>query len=212
MSLANYSDLLAALDGADGYLHQTNLTAKIPTFIRLCESKFNSTLNLLQQEVEVTNQLATVGSRTIPLPSDFSEHLALWDSTYLPRRKMEYRSTVDIPVSASNSASQYFTIDGNNIATENPADKAYNYTFRYLQNFNLASTSTNVIMTNWPDLYVYGTCLASIASTRKTELIPLWQPLYDAAMKDAMKNTIGIKGQATLRYEFLPTRSRILYG
>ena len=87
--ITTYAELVTALDGTSGYLHRTDLTAKIPDFIKLAESKINRKLRLLLGETEST-LTATIGSRLMAVPTRFGSPIELWDTTNEPRTKMLY--------------------------------------------------------------------------------------------------------------------------
>lgn len=211
MSITTNAELLAALDGASGYLHRTDLTAKIPDFIRLAESKINRKLKLLLQEVEST-LTATIGSRLMAVPTRFGTPLNLWCTTYEPRVELIYLNAGDLPVTTTNGESNYYTVDGAYIATENPADAAHTYTLRYLTKFDIATTSTNTVLTNYPDVYIYGALVESVSLTRDFESLGAWQQKFDLAIKEAQTDTTATKSKAVLRTEFGGTRSNIIAG
>ena len=187
------------------------MTAKIPDFIRLAESRINRKLKLLLQETEST-LTATIGSRLMAVPTRFGTPIALWLTTYLPRTEMVYVDPALLPVTSSNSGSDYYTVDGAYIATENPADIAYTYTLRYLTKFDIASTSTNTVLTNYPDVYLYGALVESVSLTRDFESLGAWQQKFDLAIKEAQTETTATRGKATLRTEFAGQRSNIIRG
>lgn len=211
MAITTYTELVAALDGQSGYLHRSDLTAKIPDFIRLAESKINRKLRLLLQELETT-LTATIGSRLMAVPTRFGTPIALWCTTYLPREELIYINPERLEVTDSNSASDYYTVDGGNIATENPADIAYTYTLRYLTTFDLASTSTNTVLTDYPDVYIYGALAESVSLTQDFESLALWQGRFDQAIKEAISDTNATKSKAMLRTEFAGSRPNIIRG
>lgn len=211
MALTTYAELVAALDGTTGYLHRGDLTAKIPDFIKLAESKINRKLKLLLQEAEAT-LTAVVGSRLMAVPTRFGTPIALWCTTYPPRKEVIFRDSADLPVTDTSSASDYYTVDGAYIATENPADIAYTYTLRYLTRFDLATTLTNVVLSDYPDVYLYGTLLASVSYTGDQSNAQTWNGLYENALKEAVTHTIATKGKAMLRTDFGAARSNILRG
>lgn len=211
MSIATYAELVTALDGASGYLHRGDLTAKIPDFIRVAESRINRKLRVLLQETEST-LTATIGSRLMSVPTLFGTPVALWLETYEPRDELIYRAPNDLPVTDTNGGSDFYTVDGDNIATENPADIAYSYTLRYWTKFDIASTSTNTVLTNYPDIYIYGTLVASTAWTQDMSQLQFWAQQRDEAMAEAMADTRKTKGKATLRTEFGGSRPNIIMG
>ncbi len=211
MSIATYAELVTALDGFSGYLHRTDLTDKIPDFIRVAESRINRKLRVLLQETEST-LTATIGSRLMSVPTLFGTPVALWLETYEPRDELIYRAPNDLPVTDTNGGSDFYTVDGDNIATENPADIAYSYTLRYWTKFDIASTSTNTVLTNYPDIYIYGTLVASTAWTQDMSQPQFWAQQRDEAMAEAMADTRKTKGKATLRTEFGGSRPNIIRG
>ena len=213
MSITSYAELVTALDGSTGYLHRSDLTAKIPDFIRLCEADLASDLRLLLAETETT-LTASVGSRLMAVPTRFGTPLALWCTTYSPRAELAFSDTLDMPVTENNGSSSYYTVDGAYIATENPADVAYTYTLRYLPKWDIATTSTNTVLTNWPGCYLYGTLIASVSYTQDMDKLPLWQNEYNKAIVKAMRDTLRTKGKAGLRCDdyFASQRSNITRG
>ena len=209
--ITTYAELVTALDGTSGYLHRTDLTAKIPDFIKLAESKINRKLRLLLGETEST-LTATIGSRLIEVPTRFGSPIVLWDTTDEPRTKMLFMQPDLLPVTTTNGASEYYTVDGAFIATENPADVAYTYTLRYQTKFNIETTSTNTILDNYPDIYVYGALLASIPFTRDYKNFDVWSALYNNAIDEAMTDSNVTRRKALLRTEFAGSRPNILRG
>ena len=214
MSITTYAELVTALDGQSGYLHRTDLTAKIPDFIKMCESRLNRKLRLMEQELETT-LTATVGSRTgatMAVPTRFGTPIALWLTTYLPRMQLTYVNPEELPVGNSNSGSNFYTVDQGYIATENPADVAYTYTLRYLATLNLQTTLTNDVLDRYPDLYLYGTLLASAPYTQDSSQVEMWGSLFNLALREANSDTVATKSKAMLRTEFSSRRSNILQG
>ena len=211
MSITTYAELVSALDGVGGYLHRGDLTDKIPDFIRVAESRINRKLRVLLQELD-SPLTATIGSRLMSVPTLFGTPVALWLETYEPRDELIYRAPNDLPVTDTNGGSDFYTVDGDNIATENPADIAYSYTLRYWTKFDIASTSTNTVLTNYPDIYIYGTLVASTAWTQDMSQLQFWAQQRDEAMAEAMADTRKTKGKATLRTEFGGLRPSIIKG
>ena len=213
MAITTYAELVTALDGSAGYLHRKDLTARIPDFIKLAESEINSDLKLLLQETEST-LTAMVASRQIAVPTRFGTPIALWCTTYSPRIEIVYRDAAELPVSDTSGPAQFYTIDGNYVATDNLADVAYTYTFRYLQNVDLETTLTNTVLTNWPKIYLFGALLQSVGYTRDYSNQVYWQAEYDKAVTKAMRDTNATKSKQTLRVDgfFAARRNNVYRG
>lgn len=203
MSITTNTELKAAIAS---WLHRSDLTTQIPDFITLAESRINRKLALLLQETEAT-LTATTSSRLMAVPTRFASALGLWLTTYQPRQELEYRLPVQLPVTNTSGASFYYTVSGSNIETENPADQAYTYNLRYLINFDIATTSTNLLLTNYPDIYLYGALLESAPFLRNTNDLKMWQNRFDLACKEALSESNRTKSRASLRTD-LPGSTR----
>lgn len=195
MAIATYAQLQTAVAS---WLHRSDLTAIIPDFITLAESRLNRVLVLSDQETEAS-LTATTSSRYITVPTGYNKPVALWLTTYDPRGEMKYVLPEILPVSDTEGESEYWTIDKNRIATENPADQAYTYTFRYIAKYDIASSTTNSLLTAYPDLYLFGSLLESAPYCKDTSQVALWQNRYDLAMKDVQSATNSHRKIAPLR-------------
>lgn len=211
MALANYSDLKTAVEG---WLHRSSLTSRIPDFITLAESRLNRLIRPAPQETE-GSLTATTGIRTIALPSGFVNPVALWMTYWLPRQTLEFRLPEMLPVFNVNSVPRYWTIDGTNIAFECPADRALTFTFRYTTKLDIATTSTNSVLTNTPDLYLYGALIEAAPYLKNDARIQTWMSLFKLAVKEVTNNNNSNKRLAKLTTE-LPgaysSRSHIITG
>ncbi len=184
MAFANYTELQAAIATR---LHRSDLTTSIVDYIAIAEKRLNRDLQLLAQETE-TSLTATIGSRFIALPSLFGAPIALYLTTYLPRLELEFRLPTAMQVYSSNGPAEYWTLDGTQLATDTPADQAYTYTLRYCAEYNLASTSTNALLTAYPDLYLYGALIEAGEDIRDDALMARSQQRYAQALQECQNN------------------------
>lgn len=154
MALANYTDLLASVAA---WINRTDLTTVIPDFVTLAEAKISRDLRLRKQVVS-TILTTTAGVRGVDLPSDWLEfeNVSLDGS---PERQLTYASVehLDIvyPNGGQNDKPSLYTIEGGQILFGPTPDAAYNATVFYYQRFTSLSTSTNWLMTNHPNIYLY---------------------------------------------------------
>ena len=204
MSFGSYSELKTAISD---WLHRTDLTAKIPDFISLAESKINRNLSLPSGEVDAPLVMVP-GSRYVALTSDFNTPIALWIETYLPRRKLIPMIASELPVNtALSSAPQYWAVDGSNLAFDCLADQAYTLTLRYAKNYQLSDiVTTNYILQNYPDIYLYGALLQSTQYTGDMTNVQTYSTMFEAAMSEASRDQNRQKGIAALRTEIMPMR------
>jgi hypothetical protein len=195
MAISTYAELQTAVAG---WLHRSDLTTQIPDFITLAESRINRKLALLLQETEAT-LTATPASRAMAVPTRFASPLGLWLTTYEPRQALGYMLPTHLPVTDEASESVYYTVNGSNIETENPADQAYTYLLRYFINFDIAATSTNSLLDAYPDIYLYGTLLESAPYLQDTTAFQIWENRFEVAVREATRESNRTKSRAPLR-------------
>jgi len=197
MALTTYTELKAAIATR---LHRSDLTANIVDYITIAEKRLNRLLKLSQAETEVT-LTATPSSRSLTLPADFGTVIALYLTTYLPRTPLEFRLPEDMQVMDANGQSEYWTIDGAVIKTDTPADIAYTYTLRYKAAYDLASSSTNTLLTKYPDLYLYGSLVEAGADIKDNGLIQVSAGRFNEALKEVMDDINAARNLAPLTTE-----------
>ena len=191
MAITNYTNLQTAIAS----WHHRDV-AEIPDFIRLAELRINSMLESRMAEFDTT-LTATIATRYIALPTGYSAILGLWLTTYDPRREIRYRLPEDLPVTTLSSGQPYYyTVDGSNIAFERPADIAYTYTLRYQKAYDIASTSTNDILTNYPDVYLFGSLVEACIFAKDDPA--MFEQRFQAAISNAQKSEMENKRFATL--------------
>ena len=198
MALTTYSELKAAIASR---LHRSDLTTDIVDFITLAEKSLNHTLGLSAQETEAT-LTATVGSRTLTPPSLFGAPVALYLTTYLPRQEVFYHLPSEMQVYSDNGQAGAWTIDGSVIKTDRPADIAYTYTLRYVAEFDLAVTLTNSLLTNYPDLYLFGSLIEAADHIRDDASMERYQQRYARALQECKDNENANRSIAKLSTEF----------
>lgn len=196
MALANYTDLSTSLAN---WLHRTNLTIQIPDFVTLAESELNADVHtrLMESDEPVT---LTAGTRTIALPARFIEpisfELVIPGQSNIP---LTYEPPHRLLINEASGAAcrpQYWAINGANIEFPNLSDATYSATFRMVKGFDLASTTTNTLMTSYPGLYLYGSLLQAAPYMRSDPVTRAgWQASYDALLakvkrKEGRKNAL----------------------
>lgn len=183
MALANYTDLLTSVAS---WHHRT--ISQVADFVTLAEKRINKLLDTRLAEVEST-LTATVASRYIALPTGYQANYGLWLTTYGNRIDIVYKSPEELPVITSgNGQPMYYTIDGSNVAFDYPASLAFTYIFRYKKGYDLASTSTNHVMTNHPAVYLYGAMREAANFAEDDKNIDKYESLFQQAIDEAIKD------------------------
>lgn len=150
MAIGTYSELQTAIAN---WSDRADLTARIPEYITLAESRLNRELRLRVMESDQP-LTGVVDSRNIALPSGFIEPLALWLEGANGRVGLRF-VPAEITSFTASGQPKYWTVNGTNISFERPCDAAYSFTLRMLQSFALSDSSpTNWLLTNHPDAYL----------------------------------------------------------
>lgn len=194
MPFTTYTELKAALATR---LHRSDLTANIIDYITLAEKRLNRVLKLSAQETEAT-LTATVSSRTLTPPNDFGRPIALYQTTNLPRSEVTYKLPTAMQVLNSNGPASSWTIDGVVIKTDAPADIAYTYSLRYASEYDIASTSTNTLLTKYPDLYFYGAIIEAGNDLKDDAQIARAEKRYAQALQECINAANATRSIATL--------------
>lgn len=209
MALANYSDLKTAIADA---LHRSNLTTKIPDFITLAEASMNRVLRTRTMETDNSLTLSS-GSRTVALPSGYEEPISLrlvisGENRDVLTQVMHTQLNINVESSAARRP-EFWAINGTNIEFQNLADQTYTLSFRMLaSSWSLSdSTTTNWLLTNHPDLYLYGSLIHAAPYIKDDARIPVWRSFYKEALQEVKNNAARSKSGIKLRTD-VPRTSR----
>lgn len=208
MAITNYTNLKSSVAS---WMHRGDLTSLIEDFIDLAETRINNDLSSRLSEMETT-LTATIGSRNIALPSGFMRHYALWLTTYMPRREMVYVVPESIPKDDDNSTPKFYTIIGSNIVFNTTCDIAYTFDFRYKAKYDIATTATNDILTNYPNLYLYASLIEGFSYIEDNDKLEKYSTLYKESLSQVMNTENKSKGLATLRSEMVGMSTSNIYN
>lgn len=182
MSITTYAELQTAVAN---WLHRDDLTAIIPDFIALAESRINCDLQANVKETDAT-LVTVIGQDYSALPTDFVSPIAL-NVLYSVGSVQE-----DVPqflpqflnVSTAQSAPYQWAISGDVISYGQPLDQAYTIIFRYLGKFALSATATtNWLLTNHPDVYLWGSLLEAAIYAQDNDNMSLYGGKFENSLK-----------------------------
>ena len=180
MSLSNYANLQTALTTA---LHRSDLASAVVDFITLCEAKLNKKLRLRALETRVTSSVST---EYVALPTGFLSIRNIQLNSD-PKVRLEYVTPDYIDLNYPNSSTgepKFYTIVGGEIQLAPPPDGTYTVEMSYFKKLDLATDSTNWVLTNSPDVYYYGSLLEAAAFLKNDKRIPLWSGLFERAVSE----------------------------
>lgn len=152
-----------------GYLHRNDLTANIPGFIALAEAYMLRELAL--REVETSATGVTAGA-TIALPADFASLVRLTVTHGSTEHDLDLASQA-LSYAASTGVPQSYKLESNALRLFPAPTSGYTYTLYYRATISPLSDSvtTNWLLTNAPDLYLYASCLEGAKHIRDMEQV-----------------------------------------
>jgi len=197
MALTTYALLKTTIAN---YLNRTDLTSYLGDFITLTESRMNRELRVREMVNTDTTTTTVAGTQSYSLPSGFLEASAvIYQSD--PYRTLRFMANGDFyrqyNVTQTSGLPTFFTIVGEKILLGVAPDSAKTLQIDFYKTLTPLSESntTNTILTNYPELYLYGALAESSPFLMQDERLNTWASLYKEALKNA--NLSSQKGSIT---------------
>lgn len=199
MALANYSDLKAGV--AAWLMGRDDLTAVIPDFITLAESRINRVLRV--REMEATTTL-TPASNVCTLPSDFIEARHVYANASSTKCVLE-PVTPDYAVSnyqtnVAGSVPLFYTIVGSSLTAYPLSDSTITLTYYKKVPALSDSAATNWLLTKAPEVYLYGALSEAAPYLEDDARLQTWLALFQAGVQGLIAaDTRAVYGKASVR-------------
>lgn len=183
MALSSYSELQTAVGS---WLNRSDLTSNIPDFIKLAEASFNRVLRTRNQIKRATS---TVSTQFVTQPTDLLELYNIQINSD-PIRRLEQVSLTKIDELKEGSSRSgkplYFSITGADFELYPSPDTSYTLELVYYSTItSLSDTNTsNFLLTNHPDIYLYGTLVQAEPYLMNDERIGTWGALLGKAIEE----------------------------
>ena len=184
MALTTYTELKSSL--AD-WLNRTDLTSVIADFISLAEAQMERQLRTRQMIVRATASFAAAAEYGT-VPDDFMEvksiKLDTNPVTSLTFQTIEAMDQLSNTTYLSSGKPLYFTVVGNQFRLLPIPDGAYTADLVYYAKLTKLSDSnaTNWLLTQAPDVYLYGALLQAAPYLQDDARISVWSSLYLAGL------------------------------
>lgn len=186
MTIATFTELSTEIGE---WLDRDDLTPRIPTFIRLVESRLNRLLE--DPEMEVSASLTSSGG-SITLPDDYGEMVSIGT----PYQRLTQATPADFASFNNVSAPpRWYSITEGEI--QFAPNAAASITLIYRRRIpGLTSTNpTNWLLTLAPDAYLYGALMQASAFLVEDSRAANWKTLFEEAIAelraDAQKRRWG---------------------
>ena len=184
MAISNYSELQTAVAN---WLDRDDLTDRIPEFIALAEARFNRVLRLRSMEAKYTAN--TVASqRNLALPTGYIQMRNFQVNTS-PLTTLSY-VTPEIYDrlwgGSTGGTPKFYTILANEVSFGPIPGSVMEVEMLFYKKFdNLSgSVATNWLITNAPDIYLYGSMLEAEPFIMNDERVPLWAAALERGVSD----------------------------
>lgn len=167
------------------FLNRDDLTSVIPTFIALAEADMQRKLRHWRMEERATAQLDTQFSA---IPADWVETIRFYLTTgetsrleLISQAEMIDRKQADGNV---NGRPSYYAMTGAQFELYPIPDGTYASELLYFAKIPALSDSatTNWLLTNAPDAYLYGALIHSAPYLKDDARIQVWAALYQSAI------------------------------
>lgn len=177
MSISTYSELQSAV--AD-FLNRDDLASAVPTFIRLAEARFSRDLRHWRMETRSTAELDTQYSA---IPADFLQPIRL-QITDAPTSEVAPISTAQMLQLRGDRNDRVgrptnYALTAGGIELYPTPDLTYNASLVYYARIPAlsASNTTNWLLNEAPDVYLYGALVHSAPYLKDDARIQIWEAL-----------------------------------
>lgn len=180
MAISTYSELRTAVAN---WLDRSDLTSRIPEFIALAEADINRLPRIRAMEQRVT---ATLDEEYISLPTDFLSMRNFQLNTN-PKQVLRFVTPEYIDTFWAGSITGrpvVYTMLGGEIQVAPAPDSSYTAEMDYYKRWNIATDVVNWLLTNNPDVYLYGALLQAEPFLRNDKRIKTWAGMYGKAIAD----------------------------
>ncbi len=181
MAITTYTELQAAMDS---WLEHDDLSSKQSDFIALCESGLNRDLRISAMQKADTG---TLSAATLAAPTDIVEPISFQLSVAKPV-VLKYLPPEQFFNGKHDTGGQpvWYTLVGHtfHFTPQPDSTTTYDYTLNYYARWDALSYSNamNWLLTNAPDVYLYGSLLHAAPFMLDDARIGVWQGLYGAAV------------------------------
>ena len=182
MAISTYTELKASIAN---FLNRDDLTATIPDFISLAESSINNEIRHWRME---TRAETTLDGQFTGIPSDWLSTIR-FHLTGNGTSSLEFMSLATIQNSraarndSAGTPTNYSLNSGQFELMPTPDGEQSAILMYYAKIPTLSdSNETNWLLTNYPDIYLYGALLHSAPYLKEDERASTWAALYSAAV------------------------------
>lgn len=187
MALDTFDNLVKEVND---WSHRSDLGTKIPDFIQLVEtSMYSNDVEPLKVRSMATVSTALTAGQYVELPPDFESARSVRLVTGDNGGELKYQAPEQMFKRVSTGRPSFFTVVGNEIQFDRAPDSEYTLEFQYFRKATPLSVTnqTNEILTNHPNIYLFGALSVLHAYTLDTEQQGKYGQMFMGAIKGANK-------------------------
>lgn len=194
MTISTYAELTTAIQT---WLDRSDLSANAADFVTLGQSRLNRVLPLRMQHV-VGSLTGTQGSASITLPTGFAEPFDLFLTTFGVKTRLTPQVYGTFEQGTTNGVPSAWSIQQGTIALDCPCDQAHTFDFHYRKNLDIATDSTNWLLTNHPDVYLLSGLVEAAFFAENFDFQQMCQQRLDLAIAELAEKEARSKAVAVL--------------
>ena len=184
MAISTYAELQTSVAN---WLDRGDLTDRIKEFIDLTEARMNRNLRLRLMETTATGTLVA-GTRDYALPTDYiqARTFSLTTDPLVPLSYVTPEIMNRIWAGSTSGTPSSFTIIGENFRLGPAPSSADGYSMLYYKRIPALTpaATTNTMLTQNPDIYLYGSLLEAEPFLMNDQRVQLWATAYRQAVND----------------------------
>lgn len=190
MTISTYAELQSRV--AD-FLVRTDLTAQIPTFIRLAEADMNRRVRHWKMEQRAA---ITLAGQFTDLPGDWMETKRLVTDRALEPVSIDFMQERRYNLIDTPGTPKYFSHSAGQIEVLPTPDASRDASLLYFARIPALSDAepTNWLLDEDPDAYLYGALMHSSGLLQEDERIATWGGLYADAVRSINGNDHSVSG------------------
>jgi hypothetical protein len=184
MAISTYSELNTAVAN---WLDRDDLTDRIPEFIALCEARFNRLLRIRAMEYKQTAS-TVAGQRNLALPAGFIQmrNLQMNASPIVPMQYVTPEIYDRLYGSTSTGTPEMYTIIADEMQLGPIPASIQTIEMLFYKKFDAltSAASTNWMIINAPDVYLYGCLLEAEPFIMNDPRVQLWATAFKQSISD----------------------------
>lgn len=218
MAITTYSELKTEIQS---WLADDDIADNTESFIAQCEANMRRTVRIPQLMVKEQVTISD-GDRTTDLTALTNTFQDMKYIRILETANNHYRFSPQLQQLSVSQLSEVsknieyrptcFTVYGTTVEYDVEADQDYTAEFFFWKAFDALSdaNTSNEILVNHPDLYLWGSLTVAAPFLDNDERIQVWGNFYDSALKDVRRVSIenNLGGPIKTRTRGVPPRKR----